>query len=79
MSDKRLPTAADFPPDSEFVIKESDVPLVSIPGKGWFNWFGGSPRPYDVHFLKVDNNRNADSFEEWVAIVKDSLKDDKPA
>ncbi|MFA6560683.1 MAG: hypothetical protein WCV00_02100 [Verrucomicrobiia bacterium] len=79
MSDKRLPTAADFPPDSEFVIKEFGVPLVCIPGKGWFNWFGGSPKPYDVRFLKVDNNWNADSFEEWVAIVKDSLKDDKPA
>lgn len=79
MSDKRLPTAADFPLGTEFVIKEFDVPLVCIPGKGCFNWFGGSPRPYDVYFLKVDNNRNADSFEEWVAIVKDSLKDDKPA
>lgn len=69
-----LPKISDFPAGTEFVIKEFDVPLVWIPGKGWFNWFGGTPRPYDVNSLKVDNNWPADSFEEWVEIVEASLK-----
>ena len=74
MSDKsRLPKRSDFPPGAEFVIKEFDVPLVEIPGKGWFNWFGGKPQPYDVKYLRVDNNWPATSFEEWVAIVADSM------
>jgi len=68
-----LPEAADFPAGTEFIIKEFDVPLVCIPGRGWFNWFGGSPRPYDVGFLKVDNNWQAESFEEWRAIVEGSI------
>ena len=75
MSDNpRLPKASDFPPGTTFVIKELDVPLVFVPGKGWFNWFGGVPRAYDPSFLKPDNNRDADSFEEWVGIVQASLK-----
>lgn len=55
------------------MIKEFDVPLVEIPGKGWFNWFGGKPQPYDVKYLRVDNNWPATSFEEWVGIVADSM------
>lgn len=70
----RIPKASDFPPGTEFVIKEFDVPLVLIPGKGWFNWFGGVPRPYDVAFLRVDNNWAAESFEEWAGIVEASIK-----
>jgi hypothetical protein len=69
-----LPKAADFPKGTTFVIKELDVPLAWIPGQGWVNWFGGLPRPYDPSFLQVDNNRRADSFEEWVGIVEASLK-----
>lgn len=68
-----LPEAADFPPGTEFMIKEFDVPLAHIPGRGWFNWFGGAPRPYDVTFLKVDNNWAAGSFEEWRGIVAASV------
>ena len=71
---RRLPSAADFPPGTEFVIKEFDVPLVRVPNEGWFNWFGGVPRPYDVKNLKVDNNWPADSFEQWLELVEDSLK-----
>ena len=75
MSDKpKLPKASDFPEGTAFVIKEWDVPLAWIPGRGWVNWFGGAPRPYDPSFLKVDNNRPAESFEEWLQIVAASLK-----
>ena len=55
------------------MIKEFDVPLVRVPGRGWFNWFGGMPRPYDVSFLRVDNNWPAESFEEWAGVVAASL------
>ncbi|TCV96390.1 hypothetical protein EC912_102741 [Luteibacter rhizovicinus] len=73
MKKPTLPVQNDFPPGSSFAIKEFDVPLVHIPGKGWFNWFGGTPRPYDATWLKVDNHWAADSFEAWVAIIADSL------
>jgi hypothetical protein len=75
MNDKpKLPEASDFPEGTFFVIKEWDVPLAWIPGRGWVNWFGGAPRPYDPSFLKVDNNRPADSFDEWLQIVEASMK-----
>ena len=78
MSDKsRLPGRSDFPAGTEFVIKEFDVPLVRVPGQGWFNWFGGTPPPYDERSLRVDNNWPAGSFEEWVGVVEMSLKDDQ--
>jgi hypothetical protein len=67
------PTPTDFPPGSTFVIKEFDVPIVHIPGQGWFNWFGGTPKPYDPKWLKVDNNWPAESFEAWAALVAHSL------
>lgn len=69
----RLPKISDFPPGTEFVIKEFDVPLVWIPNRGWFNWFGGAPRSYDERFLRVDNNWLADSFEDWIKVVEESL------
>jgi len=74
MSDPHaLPQASDFPEGTEFLIEEFNVPLARIPDRGWFNWFGGAPSPYDPSSLKVDNNRPAHSFEEWVQIVKESL------
>lgn len=72
-----LPTAADFPPGTQFMILEFDVPLARVPGEGrceWFNWYGGRPRPYPVERLRVDNNWLASSFEEWVALVQASTK-----
>lgn len=71
--DARLPKSSAFPPGTEFVIKEFDVPLTWVPEVGWFNWFGGEPRPYDANSLRVDNNWPAESFEEWVGVVKASL------
>lgn len=71
--DPRLPKASDFPPGTAFVIKEFDTPLAQVPGQGWICWWGGAPRPYDPRSLKVDNNWLADSFEEWVGIVAESL------
>jgi hypothetical protein len=71
--DPRLPKVSDFPPRTQFVIKEWNLPLVQMPNGAWFNWFGGKPDPYDVTGLKVGNNWPADSFEEWVGLVKDSL------
>jgi len=74
MSDRSpLPKRSDFPTQSEFVIKEFDVPLVCVPGDGWFNWFGGTPRPYDASSLRVDNSWLAKSFEEWLGIVAASM------
>jgi hypothetical protein len=76
MKDKlQLPKASDFLPGTKFMIKEFDVPLVQVPSGEWFNWFGGKPRPYDVSSLRVDNNWRAESFEEWLGIVAESLKD----
>ena len=74
MKKQGLPQASDFPPGTEFVIKEFDVPLVWVPHQGWFIWYGGTPRPYDPTHLKIDNNWPADSFEQWVGIVEASLK-----
>ena len=76
-ANSQLPKTSDFPPGTEFVIKEFAVPLVRVPGQGWFNWFGGAPRPYDERSLRVDNNWLAESFEEWMGIVKASLQDHK--
>jgi hypothetical protein len=70
----RLPTASDFPPGTEFVIDNFDVPLVFVPHTGWFNWFGGVPGAFDPSGLKQGENRPAHSFEEWVGIVEASLK-----
>ncbi len=72
-AESQLPKRSDFPAVAEFVIKEFDVPLVQIPGQGWFNWFGGTPRPYDATSLRVDNNWPAASFEEWVRLVAESM------
>jgi hypothetical protein len=72
--DARLPRSSEFPPGTEFVIKEFNVPLVRDPVGRWFNWFGGTPRPYDASSLRIDNNWPAGSFEEWVGVVKASLR-----
>lgn len=69
-----LPKASDFLPGTAFVIKEFNVPLVQVPDGAWFNWYGGRPRPYDVRALRVDNNWRAELFEEWVDVVRDSMK-----
>ena len=73
-ADPRLPDASDFPPGTEFVIKEFDVPLVRVPRQGWFNWYGGRPRPYDVRGLKIDNHWPAESFKDWLRVVKASVR-----
>lgn len=73
----QVPEASDFPAGTKFVIKEFDVPLALVPGKGWFNWYGGYPRKYDSGALRVDNNWPAESFEEWRAVVRASLKEGK--
>jgi len=68
-----LPKPGDFPDGTEFYIKEFDVPLELTPDNKWFNWSGGKPKPYDVKFLKPDNNWLADSFVEWLKIVEESV------
>lgn len=53
------------------------MPLARIPGNGnciWVNWYGGRPRPFDVTWLKVDNNWSVDSFESWATLVNASLR-----
>jgi hypothetical protein len=74
-NNSKLPKRTDFPPGTKFIIKEFNLPLVWIPKQGWFSWFGGSQRLYDTRFLRVDNNWLAESFEEWLEVVEDSLKD----
>lgn len=76
-SKPRVPNLSEFPPGTEFIVKEFDVPLARIPGNGhciWVNWYGGRPRPFDVTWLKVDNNWSVDSFESWARLVKASLR-----
>lgn len=73
-NNSRIPKSSDFPAGTKFVIKEFDVPLVQLPSQGWFNWYGGTPRPYDASSLRVDNNWIAGSFEEWAEVLKASLK-----
>lgn len=80
MSDEvRLPHPSDFPAGTEFHLKEFDVPLVHVPGQGWFNWFGGQPRPYDPVSLRVDNHWPAESFAEWLDVLRHSLPSIPPA
>ncbi|EJN00469.1 hypothetical protein [Herbaspirillum sp. YR522] len=72
------PALKDFQPGTVFIIKEFDVPLTHSPtpdgGWLWLNWFGGTPSPYDERkFLKQGNHWPAASFEEWLALVQDSL------
>jgi hypothetical protein len=75
---RRLPRITDFPPGTQFVIKDFDIPLAQVPDRDtdrciWINWYGGRPRRYHVRFLKIDNNWPADSFEEWVRVVEESI------
>ena len=73
----RVPKLSEFPAGTEFIVKEFDVPLARIPGDGhciWVNWYGGRPRPFDVTWLKIDNNWSVDSFESWARLVKASLR-----
>jgi hypothetical protein len=70
---KKLPKISDFPAGTEFYIKEFDVPLVRTPTNEWFNWRGGKSKEYDVKNLKQGNNWLAESFEEWVSIINESL------
>lgn len=62
----------DFPKGTQFYIKEFDVPLAHIPGEGWFNYFGGKCRAYNVEGLKPGNNWPAGSFTEWVKVIEES-------
>ena len=71
---RRRPRLSDFPEGTEFVIKEFDVPLVRIPHKGWFNFFGGESKSYDATALKLGNNWPADSFEHWLEVVDKSIR-----
>ncbi len=76
----RIPSKSEFPPGTQFVVKDFDVPLARIPRDDrsiWINWFGGVPRPYDEESLRVDNNWPADSFESWTALIAESLPKDE--
>ena len=71
-----LPEKEDFPKDTTFYIKEFDIPLARIPDGElckWFNWYGGQPEEYDVTSLKLGNNWEVESFEQWQKIVEDSI------
>ena len=68
-STKMYPKESDFPKGTEFIIKEFDIPLAHVPGRGWENWYGNIGRPYDSSSLRVDNNWRAESFEEWISVV----------
>jgi hypothetical protein len=74
MKASRLPVRSDFPADAQFVIKEFDVPLVHEAGIGWFNWYNGTAQAYDPAWLRADNNWPAESFGEWVALIKVTVR-----
>jgi hypothetical protein len=74
----KLPKEKDFPSGTEFYIFEWDVPLSKEPntdGKSvsYFNWYGGKKRPYPMESLKIDNNWPADSYEQWLKLIEQSL------
>ena len=72
----KMPCKNDFPEGSKFHIYEFNVPLVQVPNSRspeWYNWFGGKPRSWAVEGLKPGNNWEAESFEQWQKIVKESL------
>lgn len=76
LTQPQLPQLSDFPPHTRFVILEWDIPLACIPDGErckWVNWYGGKPRDFPVTELKVDNNWPANSFEEWLALISDSI------
>lgn len=76
-SKPRVPKLSEFPAGTEFIVKESHVPLARIPGDGnciWVSWYGGKARPFDVAWLKIDNNWSVKSFDSWAKVVKASLK-----
>ena len=73
-----LPKKSDFPPGTEFYIFDWDVPLSKEPagdGKAvsYYNWYGGKRRPYSIERLKVDNNWTAESFDQWLEVIRESL------
>lgn len=71
-----LPEKNHFPDGTRFYIKEFDVPLAQEPHGGhckWYNWFGGRPKEYPPEGLKPGNNWEANSFEEWQKVVRESL------
>lgn len=69
----KIPERSVFPPGTRFVVLEFDVPLACVPREGhggeWFNWFGGTPRPYPPERLKPGNHWPAATFEEWAGLV----------
>lgn len=73
-----LPKETDFPVGTEFYILDWDIPLSKQPdGNGkivsYFNWYGGKSHPFPVEDLKIDNNWPAESFEEWLNLIRTSL------
>lgn len=67
------PQPPQFPEGTSLFIKDFDVPLAHVPGEGWFNWFGGRSRVYDVIVLKPGNHWPAESLDEWLDVVRASL------
>ena len=73
-----MPKESDFPANTQFYIYEWDVPISKEPdedGKSvcYFNWYKGIKSPFPIEDLKIDNNWLAESFEEWIKLIKDSL------
>ncbi len=73
-----LPKQSDFPKGTEFYIYEWDVPISKEPNEdgktvSYYNWLGGSKRTFPIESLKIDNNWPADSFEEWINLIRESI------
>lgn len=65
----------DFPKGTEFYIKEFDVPLANIPSKGWVNFYGGVPKPYDASSMQLGSFWLAENFDEWLEVIEGSKCD----
>ena len=77
-SNEMLPKESDFPQGTEYYIFEWDVPLSKEPNRdgktvSYFNWYGGSKRPYSGDRLTQGNNWPAESFDHWLEVIRASL------
>lgn len=75
-----LPKESDFPPGTEFVIKDGDELYVIVPvpddvpmGEGAFSWPGGWEAQFPTSANLGDAERDV-PFERWLEVARAVLK-----